>query len=39
MLALVFLRVVATDAAPDRPADPHCPTISSEPISLAVPEM
>nr|WP_189548267.1 IS701 family transposase [Streptomyces gelaticus] len=39
MLALAFLSAVAASAAPDRPADPHHPTRSREPITLTVPEI
>lgn len=39
MLALAFLTAVAADAAPDRPADPHHPARSRDPIALTVPEI
>ncbi|MFG2494759.1 hypothetical protein ACGFSD_27450 [Streptomyces caniferus] len=39
MLVLTLLTAVAADAAPDRPADPHHPARSRDPIPLAVPEI
>ena len=39
MLALAFLTALAADAAPDRPADPHHPARSRDPITLTVPEI
>jgi SRSO17 transposase len=39
MLALAFLTALAADAAPQRPADPHRPARSRDPISLTVPEI
>jgi SRSO17 transposase len=39
MLALAFLAALATDAAPQRPTDPHHPVRSNGPIALTVPEI
>ncbi|MGW4033107.1 IS701 family transposase [Streptomyces sp. NPDC004838] len=39
MLALAFLAAAAADAAPQRPAGPHHPARSSDPIALTVPEI
>ncbi|MEV7864495.1 IS701 family transposase [Streptomyces hirsutus] len=39
MLALAFLTAAADDAAPERPADPHHPVRSRDPITLTVPEI
>ncbi len=39
MLALAFLTAVAASTTPDRPADPHHPSRSSDLITLTVPEI
>lgn len=39
MLALAFLTALASDAAPERPADTHHPVRSRDPIALTVPEI
>ncbi len=39
MLALAFLTAVAASTASDRPADPHHPARSRDPITLTVPEI